>query len=82
MKKNYRNAYNELKALGAPVFTRSDIEGFGITSEEANSHEWVNYYEGYRIWGNDTNPKLNAILEKHGLFAQCKNAGEWGVYPL
>ena len=82
MKKNYRKAYNELKKAGAPVYTRSDIEGFGITSEEANSHLWVDYYDGYGIWGSDTNPQLNAILSKHGLYAECKNPGEWGVYPL
>jgi len=82
MKKNYRNAYNELKKAGAPVYTRDDLEGFGITSAELNSYEWVNYWEGYRVWGSDTSPKLDAILKKHGLFAECKNPEEWGVYQL
>ena len=82
MKKNYRSAYNELKKLGAPVYTREDIEGFGITSEEVNSHEWVDYWNGYKFWGSDTSPKLDEILRKHGLFAQCMNPGEWHTYEL
>lgn len=82
MKKNYRNAFNELKKLGVPVFTRSDIDGFSISGEESNSYLWVNYWEGYRVWGSDTNPKLDSTLKKHGLFAECINPGEWGVYAL
>jgi hypothetical protein len=34
------------------------------------------------VWGSDTNPKLDSILKKHGLFAECVNPGEWGVYTL
>ena len=82
MKRNFRNAYNELVKAGVPVYTRSDIDSFGISGEEVNSSDWVNYWEGYRIWGSDTNPVLDEMLRKHGLFAECKNPGEWGVYEL
>jgi hypothetical protein len=82
MQRNYRNAYNELKRAGVPVYTREDIKGFGISGEEANSYLWVNYWEGYKLWGSDTNPELDQMLRKHGLFAECKNPGEWGVYEL
>jgi len=82
MNKNYRNAYNELKKAGVPVYTREDIKGFGISGDEASSYKWVNYWEGYKFWGSDTNPVLDEMLRKHGLEAQCENPGEWHVYEL
>jgi hypothetical protein len=80
MKKNYRKAFNELKALGAPVYEREDIETFGITSEEPGGYLWVNYWDGPRVWGSDTSPELDAILRKHGMHAECQNPGEWFVW--
>ena len=70
MKRNYRNAFNELKKAGAPVYVRDDIETFGLTSEEPNGYLWVNYYDGPRVWGSDTRPELDAILRKHRMFAE------------
>jgi hypothetical protein len=82
MQRNYRSAYNELKKAGVPVFTREDVKGFSISGEEVNSYQWVNYWEGYRVWGSDTNPELDQMLRKHGLFAECANPGEWTVNEL
>jgi hypothetical protein len=82
MQRNYRNAYNELKKAGVPVFERADTKGFSISGEEVNSDHWVSYYHGYKLWGSDTNPELDQMLRKHGLFAECANPGEWKVCEL
>ena len=79
MKQKFRKAFNELKALGAPVYEREDIETFGLTSEKPGGDLWVNYWDGPRVWGSDTSPELDAILRKHGMHAECQNQGEWFV---
>ena len=79
MKKKFLNAYNELKNAGVPVYTREDIKGFGITSEEANSYKWVNYWEGYKFWGSDTNPVLDDALQA---WSFCSVRQPWRVACL
>ena len=76
-----QKAFDELKALGAPVLDRGGDNDGGhfIISGEDNSNEiWADYYKEFGGPGLDdfgVNLKINAILEKHGLFAEWYNPG-------
>jgi len=81
---NIKNIAVKLNDLGGIVNFETDNGAFDtvFVLRKDNSYLWVNYWEGYRVWGSDTNPKLDSTLKKHGLFAECVNPGEWGVYAL
>ena len=72
MKQKYRTAYNQLKKLGVPVY------------EDNYPTVWADY------WGSDNlgldcfgvNHKINAILEKQGLYAEWENGGVLGVAEM
>lgn len=83
MTRNHRRAYNQLKALGCPVFERGDEpKGFFISAEEEASHEWADYYATHWPgWGN-LNPKIGEILTPLNLFAEWENGGCLGVYEI
>jgi len=82
MKTIYTKAYIALKKMGVPVYTRHDMDGrFQISAEEPESYKWADYYETYHPdWNFGVNPKIDEILNKHGLFAEWINPGELGVY--
>jgi len=88
MKRAYVEAYNKLKKMGVPVFVHIDSDirdgGFSISGEEENSQMWVNYYAGcgsFDFWGGDNvNPKLTDVLDKHKLYAEWVNPGMLSVY--
>ena len=88
MKRAYIKAYNKLKKMGVPVFVHIDSDirdgGFSISAEEENSEMWVNYYAGcgsFDFWGGDNvNPKLTDVLDKHKLYAEWVNPGMLSVY--
>lgn len=76
MKRIYIKAFNELKALGCPVFERSDRDGFLISTEKENSWKWADYYTARADWQYETtNPVIDQVLHKHGLFCEWENAG-------
>jgi hypothetical protein len=87
MKRAYRNAFNALKKIGAPVYERSDIENFQISAEGIYGDYdrdtiWADYYDGRNIpdWEFGVNPLITNILRKYDLHAEWINAGELGVY--
>ena len=87
MKRDFRNAFNALKKIGAPVYERSDIENFqisaeGIMGEYDRDTLWANYYDGHSIpdWEFGINPLITKTLAKYGLHAEWINPGEIGVY--
>lgn len=82
MKKKFQKAFDELKAMGVPVFERSDYPNqFLISGEEDNSWEWLDYYDPRISWDMEmVNPELTQILEKHGLHAEWENPGCLIVY--
>ena len=85
LSKNVLKAYEELKAIGAPVMHLGGGFGgdalFAISAEENYDYVWADYYaenefpgmyEGYEF---GVSPKINKILNKHGLFCEWYNAG-------
>lgn len=92
MTRNHRLAYNALKKIGAPVYTRDDIKNFQISAEGLSSRKaydgyrdyifWASYYGGPDIsgWEFGVNPLITDILKRYGLHAEWINAGEIGVY--
>jgi hypothetical protein len=81
MTKNAEKAFNELKEMGVPV--RSS-EGYGdrgyfwISAEEGEESEvWLDYYSNF--WGSD---KLNAVLDKYGLFFEWYNPAYANVWDI
>lgn len=83
MKRIYVKAFNELKKMGVPVYVRDDMDGrFQISAEDEQSYKWADYYESPSSWAFGVNPKLDAVLSKHGLFSEWINPGELGVYQL
>ena len=87
MKRDFRNAFNALKKIGAPVYERSDIENFqisaeGIMGEYDRDTLCANYYDGHSIpdWEFGINPLITKTLAKYGLHAEWINPGEIGVY--
>ena len=83
MKQQYRAAFDALKKMGVPVYVRDDMNGrFQISAEEEKSYNWVSYYSGHPDWNFGVNPKIDAELSKHGLFAEWINPGELAVCQL
>lgn len=83
MQAKYRNAYNALKKLGVPVFTNADHEdrgNFGISAEEPESFEFVNYYSMASDWVFGVSPVVENALRKYGLFAEWQNPGALSVH--
>jgi hypothetical protein len=83
MKKNMRYAYNALKKIGAPVIDHG-YENFMISAENNVTETWADYY--MMGMGNSfvddfgVNKKINAILDKYGLFAEWQNPGCLAVH--
>lgn len=79
MKRNFRTAFNQLKKIGAPVYEGgwSQEEGFRISAEENHSEIWADYYGEYlpASYEFGVNPKITAVLDKHGLMAEWCNPG-------
>lgn len=82
MKRIYIKAFNELKKLGCPVFERSDRDGFLISAEHPDSWKWADMYAARTDWQyENTNPVLDQVLHKHGLFCEWENGGCLIVHP-
>jgi hypothetical protein len=81
MTKNHRLAYNALKKIGAPVYTREDIKNFQISAEGLayenynRDIQWAEYYDCGWV-----NPLIENTLARYGLHCEWINAGELGVY--
>ena len=80
-KANFKKAEQALKAMGVPLYQRSDMPNFGISAEDGDSYKWVDYYEGYRMdWDFGVHPDIDSTLRKFGLHCEWVNPGELGVY--
>lgn len=81
LKKRAEKAFNELKKLGAPVRSSEGYPDRGLfwlwaeLGEE--SEPWLDYYSNF--WGSD---KLNAVLEKYGLWFEWYNPAYAVVYEM
>lgn len=84
MKDNQQKAYDELKALGVPLFERDDHPtGFFISAEHENSYLWVDYYNEYnRFEDFGCHSKIREVLEPLGLFAEWENPGCLAVWEI
>ncbi len=83
MKRNFRFAFNKLKALGVPVYERDDMDGrFQISAEEPDSFKWCDYYSSHPNWVFGVHPQVEGTLAKYGLFSEWINPGELGVYKI
>jgi len=83
MKRKYRTAFNQLKKIGAPVYENgyNGDDTFRISAEENYDTIWADYY-GVTNTTLDffgVNHKINAILERNGLFAEWENGAVLGV---
>lgn len=82
MKQPFLKAFNELKRIGAPVFTNKDndrLGNFSISAEENYPEPWAEYYnQGWGLFG--VSPRITAVLDKHGLFAEWEDPGKLNVY--
>lgn len=81
MRKQYRKVFDQLKALGVPVYEHVDDFGnFSIDAECAKSDDWVSYYSMNPDWEFGMNPKLSQTLMAQGMFAEWVNPGRLAVY--
>lgn len=84
MKQHGRNAYRKLKALGVPVFERSDLIYFGISAEDSESYNWLDYYcehRGHRRnWEFGVNPIIVRILDQFDLIDEWENPGSLAIH--
>jgi hypothetical protein len=84
MKKPFIKAFDELKKLGVPVFENSDHQArgnFAISAEHPESFKFCDYYSENPAWNFGVSPKLEAVLRKHGLYAEWRDPGSLNVYP-
>lgn len=85
MKLPFKLAYAELAKLGVPVFQRPDHQAkgnFGISAEEPESYEWLSYHSAPMDWIFGVHPTIDAVLTKHGLFAEWETPGSVNVYEM
>jgi hypothetical protein len=79
-----KKAFDELKALGVPVIDRDDESHFVISGEENTGDViWADYYKEYQMSYLDdfgVHKDINAVLEKHGLYAEWANPGYLNVH--
>jgi hypothetical protein len=82
MKANYKKAEAALRAMGVPIYQRSDMPNFGISAEDGDSYKWLDYYEGDRMpgWNFGVHPDIDSTLRKFGLRCEWQNPGELCVY--
>lgn len=84
MNKRFTQAFEELKAIGAPVFVNADNSAqnsFSISAEENGDELWADYYcQEYGVFG--VSPRIENILNKHGLFSEWCNPGKLNVYVI
>lgn len=95
MKRNLRNAFNALIAIGAPVMetTRAATndrgerimeESFTISGEANDNRQWADYYMEYGSNMNNTFPGFHKdicdILSRFGLYPEWENAGMANVW--
>jgi len=88
MKRHARSAYNDLKKLGVPMYIhQGETYHFLISAEENYDTTWADYYamtDGVLYYDDlddfGVNEKINAVLDKHGLYCEWINAGCLGVY--
>mgnify|MGYP003132826012 CR=1 FL=1 len=85
MKRNARTAYDTLKKMGVPMYIHEGENYHFLISAEDNTGDelWADFYDGRRHSSCDdfgVNKKINAVLDKHDLFAEWKNPGCLGVY--
>ena len=90
---NPTEALKELQAIKAPVFVHEDSEYHFVISGECNfapqygDEYWADYYvmtDGGSKCLDDfgVSPKLNEILNKHGLYAEWNDPGTIHVYDI
>lgn len=81
---NFKKAFDELKALGAPVFTVEDRAGYEqytheccqfVMSAEEGKEEFLNYNPvSYTKWyAGMYNDDIHNILEKYNLYGEWAN---------
>ena len=82
MKRNERNLFNALKAMGAPVIERPEGDGDGpfvLSAEDNYDFIWADYYmDDYGEFGVAT-----VVCDKareHGMFPEWINPGIVGFY--
>jgi hypothetical protein len=82
MKRPFIKAFNALKKAGVPVYEHVEDNGnFSISSEDAESFKWVDYYAEFPLWrGESMNPVLHNMLYRHNLYAEWVNPGRLSVY--
>lgn len=88
MKRHARSAYNDLNKLGVPMYIhQGETYHFLISAEENYDTVWADYYAmtDSVLYYDDlddfgVNEKINAVLDKHGLYCEWINAGCLGVY--
>ena len=86
MKRKFRTAYNQLKKIGCPVYEGgwNGEDTFRISAEDNADHIWADYYmmseEGGYLFG--VSPRINEVLDKHGLFAEWCNPGVLNVWEV
>ena len=73
---------NELYEIGAPVI--EDYDGIYISGEDNHTTTWADYdmmgYDACDVLDDfGVNHKINAVLEKHGFFAEWQNPGRLAV---
>ena len=78
-------AFEELRKMGVPVIDiKEDGAHFRISGEENTGDViWADYYREYPMSYLDdfgVHQDINAVLAKHGLFAEWANAGYLNVH--
>ena len=84
MKRHARTAYEALKKMGVPMYVHEgESYHFLISGEENYTTVWADYWNEFGLPTLDdfgVDKRINAVLEKNGLFAEWQNPGCLGVY--
>ena len=80
MRTKARHAYNALKAINAPVFTRSDIAYFGISGESGEDDAPIVDYYSPEYGEIGVDQEICDILSRYDLFCEWANPGWLEVY--
>ena len=85
MDSNFRKAFTQLAKMGVPVIEGGwDGEDTFRISGEDNYHDtvWADYWQEFapKDWHFGVNPKIEKVLQKHGLYSEWVNPGVLGVY--
>jgi len=86
MNSNFKKAFEQLKAIGAPVIEggwNGEEDTFRLSGEyNTDKRTWADYWNQYSTGHFGVDLEVTKILKENDLYAEWVNPGVVGVYSI